>query len=128
MTGLPPLPTMEGHGDSVLAALASMPDPTGTEFTTRFEHDLTQVFAQRHAVAASSGTTALPTALFATGVGPGIEVMMLALTITLNSTDPKRDQNKPYQARRTSAGARHPVRRPSQQVLLYGVSPRGPVY
>ncbi|MGW0867046.1 DegT/DnrJ/EryC1/StrS family aminotransferase [Streptomyces sp. NPDC002611] len=85
MTGLPPLPRAEDFGDSVLAALSHMPDPTGAEFATRFEHDLTQVFAQRHAVAVSSGTTALHAALSAAGVGPDDEVLLPALTVIMTA-------------------------------------------
>ncbi len=85
MTGLPPLPRAEDLGGSVLAALSRMPDPTGAECTTRFEHDLTRVFAQRHAVAVSSGTTALHTALSAVGVGPGDEVLLPALTVIMTA-------------------------------------------
>lgn len=85
MTGLPPLARTEYLRDNVLAALSHMPDPAGAEFTTRFEHDLTQVFAQRHAVAVSSGTTALHAALSAIGVGPGDEVLLPALTVIMTA-------------------------------------------
>ncbi|MFB6884187.1 DegT/DnrJ/EryC1/StrS family aminotransferase [Streptomyces noursei] len=85
MTGLPPLPAMEDLRERMLAALAGMPDPPGGKFTTRFEHDLTQVFARRHAVAVSSGTTALHTALSAVGVGPDDEVLMPALAVIMTA-------------------------------------------
>ncbi|MDX3099000.1 DegT/DnrJ/EryC1/StrS family aminotransferase [Streptomyces sp. ME19-03-3] len=85
MTGLSPLPATESLGDRMVAALASMPDPTGAEFATRFEFDLTQVFARQHAVAVSSGTTALHTALAAVGVGPGDEVLLPALTVIMTA-------------------------------------------
>lgn len=85
MTGLPPLPELEDHSEILLAALAGMPDPTGAEFTTRYEHTLTQVFARQHALAVSSGTTALHTALDAAGVGPGDEVLLPALTVIMTA-------------------------------------------
>ncbi|MEV4333622.1 DegT/DnrJ/EryC1/StrS family aminotransferase [Streptomyces sp. NPDC049597] len=85
MTGLPALPETECLGDSMPAALAGMPDPTRAEFTGRFEHDLTQVFARRHAVAVSSGTTALHTTLSAIGVGPDDEVLLPALTVIMTA-------------------------------------------
>ena len=40
-TGLPPFPATEGLGEGMVAALAGMPNPAGSAFTTRFEHDLT---------------------------------------------------------------------------------------
>ena len=85
MTGLPQLPSLEGISDSVLAALAGMPDPASAESTARFEHALTQVFARQHAVAVSSGTTALHTALSAVGIGPGDEVLLPALTVVMTA-------------------------------------------
>jgi perosamine synthetase len=85
MSGLLPLPGWTRLGDSLMAALADMPDPTGVEFTTRFENALTEVFDRRHAAAVSSGTTALHTALSAVGVGPGDEVLVPALTVIMTA-------------------------------------------
>lgn len=85
MTGLPPFPAAKSLGEGMPAALAGMPDPTGSDFTTRFEHDLATVFARRHAVAVSSGTTALHTALSAVGVGPGDEVLLPALSVIMTA-------------------------------------------
>lgn len=85
MSGLPPRSATEDLGEGMLAALASMPDPAGAAFTTRFENDLTEVFASRHAVAVSSGTTALHAALSAAGVGPGDEVLVPALTVIMTA-------------------------------------------
>ncbi|MEE1931521.1 aminotransferase class I/II-fold pyridoxal phosphate-dependent enzyme [Streptomyces sp. TRM 70351] len=84
MTGLPPLPAAD-LGGGMAAALAAMPDPACAEFTGRFEHDLTRVLDRRHAVAVSSGTTALHTALSAIGVGPGDEVLLPALTVVMTA-------------------------------------------
>ncbi|MFE9679283.1 DegT/DnrJ/EryC1/StrS family aminotransferase [Streptomyces sp. NPDC006259] len=85
MTGLPQLPPLESIGDSVLAALAGMPDPASAEFAARFEHALAQAFARQHAVAVSSGTTALHVALSAVGVGPDDEVLLPALTVVMTA-------------------------------------------
>ncbi|RMI46716.1 DegT/DnrJ/EryC1/StrS family aminotransferase [Streptomyces triticirhizae] len=85
MTGLPPLRATEELSQSTLAALAGMPDPAGAECTTRFEHDLTEAFASRHAVSVSSGTMALHAALSAIGVGPGDEVLVPALTVIMTA-------------------------------------------
>ncbi|MGV9269438.1 DegT/DnrJ/EryC1/StrS family aminotransferase [Kitasatospora sp. NPDC003701] len=85
MTGLPPLPSVQGLGDGMLAALASMPDPAGAEFTNGLEHDLADVFSTEHAVAVSSGTMALHAALSAIGVGPGDEVLVPALTVVMTA-------------------------------------------
>ncbi|MEU0715622.1 aminotransferase class I/II-fold pyridoxal phosphate-dependent enzyme [Streptomyces lavendulocolor] len=85
MSDLSPLPATEGLGEGMLAALAGMPDPAGDSFTGRFEQDLTERFGSRHAVAVSSGTTALHAALSAVGVGPGDEVLVPALTVVMTA-------------------------------------------
>ncbi|GLW49680.1 hypothetical protein Stsp02_53410 [Streptomyces sp. NBRC 14336] len=85
MTGLPSLFPAEGLGEGMVVALASMPNPAGDAFTAQFEQDLTQAFASWHAVAVSSGTTALHAALSAVGVGPGDEVLVPALTVVMTA-------------------------------------------
>ncbi|MGC0314879.1 DegT/DnrJ/EryC1/StrS family aminotransferase [Kitasatospora acidiphila] len=85
MTGLPALPPAPDLGEGMLAALAGMPDPAAAEFTSGLEHDLADVFSSRHAVAVSSGTTALHAALFAVGVGPGDEVLVPSLTVVMTA-------------------------------------------
>ncbi|GAA1215123.1 hypothetical protein GCM10009665_01190 [Kitasatospora nipponensis] len=85
MTALPPLPSAQGLGEGMLAALAGMPDPAGVAFTSGLEHDLAEAFSGRHAVAASSGTMALHAALSAIGVGPGDEVLVPALTVVMTA-------------------------------------------
>lgn len=50
------------------------------EFTTRFEQKLTNLLGCRHAVAVTSGTSALFLALVANGVGPGDEVIVPDIT------------------------------------------------
>jgi dTDP-4-amino-4,6-dideoxygalactose transaminase len=53
-----------------------LPDPAGTGHAQQLEQDLARAFGVRHAVAVSSGTAALHTALAAFGIGPGDEVLL----------------------------------------------------
>ncbi len=85
MTSLPPLPSVQGLGEGMLSALAGMPNPAGAEFTSGLEHDLADTFSSEHAVAVSSGTTALHAALSGVGVGPGDEVLVPALTVVMTA-------------------------------------------
>src|SRR5919199_6828211 len=53
--------------------------------TARFEEQFAQVCGTRHAIATSSGTTALHVALLAHGVGPGDEVITTPFTFIASS-------------------------------------------
>ncbi|MFY1662608.1 DegT/DnrJ/EryC1/StrS family aminotransferase [Micromonospora sp. WMMD1274] len=60
-----------------------MPDPSGGPAAGQLEHDLAEAFGVSHAVAVSSGTAALHTALSAGGIGPGDEVLVPALSVVM---------------------------------------------
>ncbi|MEV4709593.1 aminotransferase class I/II-fold pyridoxal phosphate-dependent enzyme [Actinoplanes sp. NPDC049316] len=64
--------------------LDTMPDPAAGTQVTALESELADRFGVRHAVAVSSGTAALHTALRAVGVGPGDEVLVPALTVIMS--------------------------------------------
>jgi perosamine synthetase len=64
--------------------LATMPDPTANAQVTALESELADRFGVRHAIAVSSGTAALHTALVALGIGPGDEVLVPALTVIMS--------------------------------------------
>jgi perosamine synthetase len=64
--------------------LATMPDPTAGAQVTALESELADRFGVRHAIAVSSGTAALHTALVALGIGPGDEVLVPALTVIMS--------------------------------------------
>lgn len=78
MTGTPVLP--EGLEDLLIA----MPDPAANKQVTALESELAARFGTRHAIAVSSGTAALHTALMALGVGPGDHVLVPALTVIMS--------------------------------------------
>ncbi|MEK9628613.1 MAG: DegT/DnrJ/EryC1/StrS family aminotransferase [Nitrospinota bacterium] len=66
------------------------------EFTTRFEQKLTDLLGCKHAIASTSGTSALFLALAAYGIGPGDEVIVPNITfiatanaVTLAGAKPK---------------------------------------
>lgn len=69
--------------DQLAGVLAQMPDPSGGPAAGQLEHDLAEAFGVPHAVAVSSGTTALHAALSAGGIGPGDEVLVPALTVVM---------------------------------------------
>lgn len=60
-----------------------MPEPGGTEQVRLLEGELAATFGTAHAVAVSSGTAALHTALVAAGIGPGDEVLAPAATVVM---------------------------------------------
>jgi perosamine synthetase len=64
--------------------LARMPDPTGTANSDELERCLCDWFKVPFAVAVSSGTAALHTALTSVGVGPGDEVLVPAVSVVMS--------------------------------------------
>lgn len=64
-------------------ALAAMPSPFGQVQASALESDLKAAFGAGGAIAVSSGTTALETALVACGAGPGTEVLVPAFTVVM---------------------------------------------
>ncbi|MDD9380428.1 aminotransferase class I/II-fold pyridoxal phosphate-dependent enzyme [Streptomyces sp. ZAF1911] len=64
-------------------ALSAMPDPAGAARAGAYEEELAETFATAHAVAVSSGTAAVHTALAALGIGPGDEILVPALTVIM---------------------------------------------
>lgn len=72
-----------GAWEALRAVVERMPDPAGNQETTALEHELATAFDTRHAIAVSSGTAALHTALAASGVGAGDEVLVPAATVVM---------------------------------------------
>ncbi|MEV8100197.1 aminotransferase class I/II-fold pyridoxal phosphate-dependent enzyme [Kitasatospora sp. NPDC085879] len=68
---------------AMAAAVARMPDPTSYQEATLLETELAQAFGARRAVAVSSGTAAITTALAACGIGAGDEVLLPAVTVVM---------------------------------------------
>ncbi|MEV6987430.1 DegT/DnrJ/EryC1/StrS family aminotransferase [Sphaerisporangium sp. NPDC051017] len=65
-------------------ALAAMPAPLGsTPQVDALEAELKAVYGVDHAIAVSSGTAALQTALIASGARPGTEVLLPAFTVVM---------------------------------------------
>lgn len=64
--------------------LAAMPDPAATGQSIALERELAAALGCRNAVAVSSGTAALHTALVAAGVGPGDEVLVPAVSVVMS--------------------------------------------
>ncbi|MED7950410.1 DegT/DnrJ/EryC1/StrS family aminotransferase [Streptomyces sp. BE303] len=65
------------------AAVARMPDPSGCQEVMALEEELAAAFGTRRAVAVSSGTAAITTALAACGIGAGDEVLLPAVTVVM---------------------------------------------
>ncbi|TDD31226.1 aminotransferase class I/II-fold pyridoxal phosphate-dependent enzyme [Actinomadura sp. KC06] len=63
--------------------LARMPDPFANQQVNAFQDELAAAYDTRYAVAVSSGTAALHTALVAADVGPGDEVLVPACTVVM---------------------------------------------
>ncbi|GAT68867.1 aminotransferase DegT [Planomonospora sphaerica] len=63
--------------------LERMPDPAAQAETAALEGELAAAFGAAHAVAVSSGTAALHTALVACGIGAGDEVLLPAATVMM---------------------------------------------
>ncbi|MBI1759048.1 MAG: aminotransferase class I/II-fold pyridoxal phosphate-dependent enzyme [Actinobacteria bacterium] len=80
---------MTPAGDGPLAAwadvLARMPDPTAGDQVEEFEAELAHRFGAGHAVATSSGTTALHLAMAGLGIGPGDEVLVPAVSVVMSA-------------------------------------------
>jgi dTDP-4-amino-4,6-dideoxygalactose transaminase len=64
--------------------LTRMPDPDAGHQAHRLEQALADRFGVAHAVAVSSGTTALHTALLGLGIGCGDEVLVPALSVVMS--------------------------------------------
>jgi perosamine synthetase len=64
--------------------LRRLPDPTATDQVTYLEAELAGRFEAANAVAVSSGTAALHTALVAAGIRPGDEVLVPALSVPMS--------------------------------------------
>lgn len=64
-------------------AIGRMPDPFGRAEAAALEAELATAHQVRHAIAVSSGTAALHTALIACGIGPGDEVLLPAATVIM---------------------------------------------
>jgi perosamine synthetase len=72
-----------GVPDLLAHAVARMPDPAAGEQACALEAELAAAAGTRHAVAVSSGTAALHTAVRACGIAPGEEVLVPALTVIM---------------------------------------------
>lgn len=80
---LPPPPDRAPLLEEVTASLSAMPDPAASGHLRLFEDEAARALGTAHAVAVSSGTAALHTALSASGIGPGDEVLVPALTVIM---------------------------------------------
>lgn len=69
--------------EALKASIERMPDPAGRSEAAALEAELAIVHGVRHAIAVSSGTAALHTALIACAIGPGDEVLLPAATVIM---------------------------------------------
>lgn len=86
MIAIPPDKRDQRHLHDALAnALSRMPDPFASGWAAQFEENLSAYLAGTHAIAVSSGTAALHTALACAGIGPGDEVLLPSLTVVMSA-------------------------------------------
>ncbi len=76
-------PAASGAGHAVARVLDLMPDPAAQAQVTALETELAAAFGTRYAVAVSSGTAALHTALSACGIAGGDEVLVPAACVVM---------------------------------------------
>ncbi|GAA4198149.1 DegT/DnrJ/EryC1/StrS family aminotransferase [Streptosporangium oxazolinicum] len=69
--------------ETLLATVERMPSAAGGPLVAELEKELATAFGTAHAVAVSSGTAALHTALVAAGTGPGDEVLVPAVCVPM---------------------------------------------
>ncbi len=75
----------DGVLDAWARLLPTLPDPAAGLQVAELERDLADRFGVAHAVAVSSGTAALHTALVGLGIGPGDEVLVPALSVVMSA-------------------------------------------
>jgi len=74
-----------GALDAWARLLPTLPDPAAGRQVAELERELADRFGVAHAVAVSSGTAALHTALVGLGIGPGQEVVVPALSVVMSA-------------------------------------------
>jgi perosamine synthetase len=70
---------------AVAEALSAMPDPGATRQVQLYEAELAGYFGSGEVIAVASGTAALHCALAASGIGPGDEVLVPALSVVMSA-------------------------------------------
>jgi dTDP-4-amino-4,6-dideoxygalactose transaminase len=71
---------------ALAAVLQTMPDPLAGDQVKHYEEELAAYFGVAHAVAVASGTAALHTTLLGSGIGPGDEVLVPALSVVMSAS------------------------------------------
>jgi dTDP-4-amino-4,6-dideoxygalactose transaminase len=71
--------------DAWARLLSTLPDPVAGRQVAELERELANRFGVAYAVALSSGTAALHTALVGLGIGPGDEVLVPALSVVMSA-------------------------------------------